>query len=201
MSAEFAERVHVTVAAKGSDLCLWLRPTLREMPLPIQKFDDPFLPFSRAVINATHAVVCAYLFDLAAYMALGAAGTVALERSIAHAAAQRDVLTILHGPFYGPNYATASANLAFNVGAVTILRPEDAPAYHALGVEALLFGPAPAGTISTIGRFDPDQSRVSAARGNGAGEVSLRVIAEDALGRGYDDDFPEKARARLESLR
>lgn len=201
MSAEFAERVQVTVAAKGSDLVLWLRPTLREMPLPIQKFDDPFLPFSRAVINATHAVVCAYLFDLAAYMALGAAGTVALERSIAHAAAQRDVLTILHGPFYGPDYATASANLAFNADAVTILRPEDAPAYHALGVQPLLFGPAPAGTLSAISRFDPDQSRVTVARANGAGEISLRVIAEDTLGRGYDDDFPERARAKLESLR
>lgn len=201
MSAEFAERVQVTVAAKGSDLVLWLRPTLREMPLPIQKFDDPFLPFSRAVINATHAVVCAYLFDLAAYMALGAAGTVALERSIAHAAAQRDVLTILHGPFYGPDYATASANLAFNADAVTILRPEDAPAYHALGVQALLFGPAPAGTLSAISRFDPDQSRVTVARANGAGEISLRVIAEDTLGRGYDDDFPERACTRLESLR
>lgn len=201
MSAEFAERVQVTVAAKGSDLVLWLRPTLREMPLPIQKFDDPFLPFSRAVINATHAVVCAYLFDLAAYMALGAAGTVALERSIAHAAAQRDVLTILHGPFYGPDYATASANLAFNADAVTILRPEDAPAYHALGVQPLLFGPAPAGTLSAISRFDPDQSRVTVARANGAGEISLRVIAEDTLGRGYDDDFPERACTRLESLR
>jgi hypothetical protein len=196
MTGDFAERLSAIERATGTNLCLWLRPTLREMPLAIQKYDDPFLPFSRTVIAATHDIVCAFMFDLASYMALGAAGTVALERSIAHAAAEHDALTILHGPFYGPDYAQASAPLAFNADAVTIVRAEDAPAYHSVGVHAFVTG---ADTPGTISRFDG--STLLIADWNGAGQTTLRVIAEDALGRGYDEDFAEKARAALEALR
>lgn len=43
-----------------------LLPRLPKLLLPFQKHDDPFLPFSKAIIDAIRDLVCAYQFDLAA---------------------------------------------------------------------------------------------------------------------------------------
>src|SRR5689334_7364687 len=70
--------------ATQSTLAISLAPTLNKLPLELQRFDDPFLPFGKAVIDATADLVCAYVFHLGPYLALGAAGAVALERTIAY---------------------------------------------------------------------------------------------------------------------
>jgi hypothetical protein len=70
-------------------LSLTLAPLITKMPLPMLYSDDPFLPFSKAVIDATRVHVSVYCFDLARYLALGAAGAIALERAIAYANTDR----------------------------------------------------------------------------------------------------------------
>jgi hypothetical protein len=103
---------------KQSRYGLLIRPSLTRMPLPIQRCDDPFLPFSKAIITAARDLACAFVFDLGAYLSLGAAGAVALERSIAFAAV--DAATILHGPFKDDSFVEAAGDLGFNVDEVTV---------------------------------------------------------------------------------
>jgi orotidine-5'-phosphate decarboxylase len=54
------------------------------MPGPLLKYDDPFLPFLKTIVDATADLVCAYKPNLGFYLALGAAGAIALERIIAY---------------------------------------------------------------------------------------------------------------------
>lgn len=116
------------------------------MPLPIQRYDDPFLPFGKAIIGATRDLLCGYMFDLAAYLALGAAGAVALERSIAYVGGE--VAKILHGPFASPDYAEMAG--AFNVDAVTLTEPVYAETYLQADIGVFtLDGAGEAGTYST----------------------------------------------------
>ncbi len=65
---------------RRSCLCIRLDIVVARTPLPIQAYDEPMLPFARAIIEATHDLVCAYQFNLGYYLAEGAAGMVALER-------------------------------------------------------------------------------------------------------------------------
>jgi hypothetical protein len=109
-------------AAQKHDSCtlaIGLAPSLKNLPYSIQSYDDPFLPLGKAIIDATHELVCAYVFDLAAYLALGAAGAVALERTIAYVPGR--IVKILHGPFATGDYAQAAFEEAFNVDAVTLI--------------------------------------------------------------------------------
>jgi hypothetical protein len=113
----------VTTAQSRSTLAIGLAPSLKTLPLSMQRFDEPFLPFGKAVIDATADLVCAYVFYLAAYLALGAAGAVALERTIAYVSA--NVIKILHGPFATGDYAQAAFEEAFGVHAVTLASTAD----------------------------------------------------------------------------
>ena len=124
---KFSEKLQSAQARNRTAVALVIAPRMVEMPMPIQKFDDPFFPFSKAIIAATRDVVCAYMFDLACYLAHGAAGAVALERSIAYVGG--DVPTILHAPFASPAYVEAAGVNAFNVDGVTIAEPDYAAAY------------------------------------------------------------------------
>ncbi len=85
----------------------------------MQRFDEPFLPFGKAVIATTADLVCAYVFHLASYLALGAAGAVALERTIAYVPS--GVIKILHGPSATADYVLAITETAFDVHAVTLV--------------------------------------------------------------------------------
>src|SRR5258706_10668068 len=101
-----------------STLALGLIPLLNRLPFEIQRFDDPFLPFGKAVIDATADLVCAYVFHLGAYLALGAAGAVALERTMAYV--PPNIVKILHGPFANKDYVRAAFDEAFGAHAVTL---------------------------------------------------------------------------------
>lgn len=120
MNYSFLERWQQIQAAHESRLVIGLAPRHTQMPAPIAKYDDPFLPFGRAIINATADYACAYVFDLASYLALGAAGAIALERSIP--LVPREMLTILHGPFWTADYVHAAFDGAFSADAVTLAR-------------------------------------------------------------------------------
>jgi hypothetical protein len=114
-----------------------LAPRVADLPAPIQKYDDPFLPYSRAVIEATADHVAGYWFDLAAYLALGAAGAIALERAVALVRASGMHLAVLHGPFPRGEYAALAGRDALRVDAVTITDADLAAPFEAQGVRPL----------------------------------------------------------------
>jgi hypothetical protein len=126
----------------GSALAIGLAPRLDKLPLPIQRYDDPFLPYGRAIIEATSDLVSAYVFHLGAYLALGAAGAIALERTIA--AVPMHLVKILHAPFATADFVRASFEDAFGADAVTLAPTTDvemiAPyvrdSYHGVFVHA-----------------------------------------------------------------
>src|SRR5258707_5667660 len=78
----FRELVKAAQERNRSTLAIGLAPAPNKLPYEIQRYDDPFLPYSKAVIDATADLACAYVFHLGAYLALGAAGAVALEKTI-----------------------------------------------------------------------------------------------------------------------
>src|SRR5512140_1136609 len=94
---KFVERLAEAQTRNHSALVIGLAPALNRLPYPIQRYDEPLLPFGKAIIETTADLVCGYVFHLSAYLALGAAGAVALERSIAYTPGH--VIRILHGPF------------------------------------------------------------------------------------------------------
>src|SRR5258708_24811605 len=102
-----------------STLAVALAPVINRLPYEIQRYDDPFLPFGKAVIDATADLACAYVFRLGAYLALGGAGAVALERTIAYVPA--GAIKILHGPFANADYVNAAFEDGFGADAVTLV--------------------------------------------------------------------------------
>jgi hypothetical protein len=118
-------------ATQKSRLAIGIAPRLAMIPVEIARFDDPFLPFSRAIIEQTADLACAYVLDLGAYLSCGAAGAVALERTIA--SIPRHLPIILHGPFVSANFAEAAFRSNFAVDAVTLAdhQPELLQAYQA----------------------------------------------------------------------
>ncbi len=118
MQVDFISKLESIQQSRQSRVALMLAPYVSRMPGVIQKYDDPFFPFGKAIIQATRDVVCAYVFDFAAYMGIGAAGAIALERTVAYA--RGDAVTILHGPFASPAYVQLMDENAFGVDAVTL---------------------------------------------------------------------------------
>ncbi|MGJ3237875.1 MAG: hypothetical protein ACFE0Q_04140 [Anaerolineae bacterium] len=106
---------------------LRLNPIFEKLPLNILRYDDPFLPFSKAVIPATQDIVAGYLFDFASYLAMGGAGAVALERSIA--LVPSDCMTLLHGPFLGAAYSLMAGKTGFDVDMISVSTTQDQAHY------------------------------------------------------------------------
>lgn len=173
-------RLQRKIAQRHSDLVLWLRPRLEKMPLPIQRYDDPFLPFGKAIIAATRDLLCGYLFDLAAYLALGAAGAVALERTIAYVG--DDAVSILHAPFAIPDYVQAAS--AFNVDAVTITDEAVADAFLQENVGTF---------VLETGNYNLENRTLTTS------EIALHILGDDVLYAGRGDDFAEQVRAAVKA--
>ena len=119
----FYQGVTETLETRPSSKAIWLKPSLGRLPLPIQRFDEPFLPLSKAIIKATKDRVAVYIFDLASYLSTGAAGIVALERAIAYA--NQDAITILHGPFTGKCYRVLGDDASLKIDGLTVTTRED----------------------------------------------------------------------------
>ena len=178
-------RLERKMAERRSDLILWVRPRLDQMPLPMQRYDDPFLPFGKVIINTSRDLLCGYMFDFADYLALGAAGAVALERTIAYVG--DEAVSILHGPLASPDYAKTAD--AFGVDAVTITDVAMADAYLREGVGVF----APVGGKGDIGAYDL-KNRILLVHG-----IVLRILSEEVLYAGRGDDFAEQVRTAVEA--
>ncbi len=68
----------------NSWLCIGLDPDPSRLRVDVLKWDEPILPFNKAIIDATVDLVCAYKPNLGFYLQWGAAGMIALERTIAY---------------------------------------------------------------------------------------------------------------------
>jgi orotidine-5'-phosphate decarboxylase len=78
----FIEKLRNAQDKNRSYLCVGLDIVNANAPLEIAYYDEPMLPFARAIIEATSDLVCAYKPNLGFYLAEGAAGIVALERIV-----------------------------------------------------------------------------------------------------------------------
>jgi orotidine-5'-phosphate decarboxylase len=108
----FLEKLSRAQQKNHSYLCVGLDIVIANTPLPLQVYDEPMLPFARAIIEATQDLVCAYKPNLGFYLAEGAAGMVALERIVR--AIPPDIPIILDGKFGDiGNTAQAYARGAF----------------------------------------------------------------------------------------
>ncbi|MDX2160604.1 MAG: hypothetical protein SF162_04685 [bacterium] len=197
----FRERIAEAQRRCGTDKALWLRPRLSEMPAPMARYDDPFFPFSKALIDVTHDVVCTYLFDMAAYLALGAAGAVALERSIA-AARAFNVAALLHGQFASADYLHAAGGSGFNADGVTVTA--NAPlsiiqAYSTVFHEAVvIFKAGDEPTLSQWAIWDTAAARITITGTDAEVQrVTMQVMGDEVLYAGHGDDFAAQSRAAL----
>ncbi len=205
MPVSFADRLSAAQRANRSTLALIMAPRLLQLPLPMQRFDDPFLPFGKAIIAATRDIVCAYVFDFAAYLALGAAGAVALERTIACVRADGSTVSILHGPFASADYVEAVGDNAFAADAVTVTDEQYLEAYTrdpAQGAFVVRRGEAPVivPLPGSAGVYWQDASLMTLLTSS---DHALRVyvMGERTLYAGRGDDFGQRVRAALDEQR
>jgi orotidine-5'-phosphate decarboxylase len=80
----YLQKLKAAQERNNSWLCVGLDPQPDRLPAPALKWDEPVLPFNRAIIEATADLVCAYKPNLGFYLQWGAAGIIALERTIAY---------------------------------------------------------------------------------------------------------------------
>jgi orotidine-5'-phosphate decarboxylase len=80
----YLDKLKAAQERNNSWLCVGLDPQPERMPAPALKWDEPILPFNKAIIEATADLVCAYKPNLGFYLQWGAAGIIALERTIAY---------------------------------------------------------------------------------------------------------------------
>lgn len=193
MPSNFIEKLQSAQSRAQSQWALRLAPQIKRLPLPIQRYDDPFLPFGKALIEATQDRVCAYLFDLAAYLSLGGAGAVALERTIAYV--DRQIPTILHGPFTGPHFAPTSA--AFHVDAITLSDMRCVDHYLDFSVMPFVMSEHPCDTIhDRCGVFLSSEDRLILQEQS----LSIRLIPEEMLYTDMSESFVQTLRKHLEQL-
>ena len=181
-----------TLTQEKSNALLHLNPSQTRLPLPVTRFDDPLLPFSRAIIEATQDLVAGYVFDLAAYLAWGAAGARALERSIAVVGVRS--VRILHGPFFGTAYSPAADKTAFAVDAITLVRSEDMSHYvNNAPYAAFALDSSPV----SGGGYTADLRRFS-VHSDGVSMVEMRCLGAEVMQRGMFDDYASQIRTAVE---
>jgi hypothetical protein len=200
MWPDFVQRVTDIQERHQTDVALMLNPRIDRMPLPIQWYDDPFFPFGKEIVRATHQSVCVYVFDLASYLALGAAGAVALERTIAYIAGR--VPTILHAPFTGTGYSAMADKTGFAVDALTVTEERylshylENPPYAAFLVReqpvSLADTPAQGGIL-----WLPDN--LFTLRQSEDHLVQMRLTTDEILYAGQGDNFANDVREAIES--
>ena len=181
--ADFYTQLRARQAEHDTDIALFLNPRVAALPLPIQRYDDPFLPYCRAIVDATADLVCAYVLNFASFMAMSAPGARSLERIIGIIG--QETPKLLHGPFVGTAYAPMLERTAFDVDCVTLYRPEDVPHYRAN---------APYAAFQA--NVDISGQTLSLAP-----DLALRVTDDRVLLAGLGEDFADQVRAALIAMK
>lgn len=80
----YLEKLKTVQEQNNSWLCIGLDPIPERLRVDYFGWDEPILPYNKAIIDATLDLVCAYKPNLGFYLQWGAAGIIALERTIAY---------------------------------------------------------------------------------------------------------------------
>lgn len=81
----YLEKLQAAQQQNNSWLCIGLDPQPELLPIQAtHQWDEPVLPFCKAIIDATADIACAYKPNLGFFLQWGAAGIIALERTIAY---------------------------------------------------------------------------------------------------------------------
>ena len=79
----YLEKLRAAQDQNNSWLCVGLDPDPDKLPIQAtHQWDEPVLPFCKAIIDATADVACAFKPNLGFFLQWGAAGIIALERTI-----------------------------------------------------------------------------------------------------------------------
>ena len=111
MTSLFVQRLTKVSYANRSLVCVGLDPDPKHMPV------QDVLQFNRAIVDATHDLVCAYKPNLAFYEGLGMAGLKALESTLAHIRTQAPQVVVIADAKRGDigNTSIAYARALFEV--------------------------------------------------------------------------------------
>lgn len=202
MWTDFVMKLQSAQDARDSDMLLFLNPRLDKLPLPITRYDDPFLPFGKAIVSATQDIVCGYVFDLASYLAMGAATAIALERTIRFV--DNNSVTILHGPFSGFGYSAMADVTGFGADAITVTGQTELDYYlHNPPYAAFMIRHAAtdmAATPEQGGFFYPDET-IFTLRANADSILQVHLTNDAILFAGRADDFAQQVRAAIKEMR
>ncbi len=188
----FREKLIAAQAAHGSALAVGLAPWPEKLPyFIVQRHDDPFLPFSKAIIDATAEHACAFVFDFAAYLCLGASGAVALERAIAYVPAP--LLKIVHGPFTSAAYLRALSESGFNADAFTVVINDADELAALVNTTAQGVYLDARCNLNTAGTYSPGVLTY--------GDTPLRWIIDEISFASRRDDYREAATAAAQRYR
>ena len=81
----YLEKLHSAQTRNQSWLCVGIDPQPERLPVEaVSRWDEPLLPFGKAIIDATKDFVCAFKPNLGFFLQWGASGIIALERLIAY---------------------------------------------------------------------------------------------------------------------
>lgn len=78
----FQEKLEKTSKKNNSLLCVGLDTDIEKLPIHLKNDPDPLFAFNKAIIDATHDLVCAYKPNTAYYEAQGTDGITALKKTI-----------------------------------------------------------------------------------------------------------------------
>lgn len=118
----YLEKLRAVQAQNNSWLCIGLDPDPEKLRVDWLKWDEPILPFNKGIIDATADLVCAYKPNLGFYLQWGAAGVIALERTIAYIPRHIPVILDCKTGDIGHTQAAWARGLfeEWNVDAITI---------------------------------------------------------------------------------
>ncbi|MGB7338073.1 MAG: hypothetical protein WBC91_04195 [Phototrophicaceae bacterium] len=183
------------IAQAPSRIILHMNPIFELLPIPIWRYDDPFLPFAKAIIPATHDLVAGYLFNFPRYLAMAGAGAVALERSIA--LVPQDRVRILHAPFVGDTYSAMADATAFDVDALTVIHKEDYQ-YYSDNPPFTAFMMSHANNDDKDNTYNSDTQQLH-YQANGQTKT-FKLTTNDILYASKNDDFLDKLCEGIQSL-
>jgi len=119
---EYIEKLLRAQDTNNSWLCVGLDPDPGMLRVDALKWDEPILPFNKAIIDATVDLVCAYKPNLGFYLQWGAAGIIALERTLAYIPKHIPIILDCKTGDIGHTQAAWAKGLfdAWNVDAITV---------------------------------------------------------------------------------
>jgi hypothetical protein len=198
MSVSFGDKLRAAIGSCQSNIILWVAPESTRLPLPIQVYDEPLLPLGKALINATRDLVCGYMYELPHYLAYGAAGVIALERTINYV--NRDLIRILHGGFALPTYSKLWDKTSLPVDAITVVGDSMFSGVNPNRAMFLLREEAIVDLPAGMGQLQPGAHALRFHHLE-QGIITVRAETDSIVYSGLGDNFAEVLRIHLERQR